>query len=226
MEGGLFPSGQTYYDLAFTRAKGQLDAMSGADKRALIFLSDGAPNGGDYSYELGQIERAGIPVFAIGFASAPGSVLAEIAAETGGQAYTVRSAGEAQAVFARIISTLTCDATQVRADVTLQPNETRSFPYTIGPSDREFRALATWSFGGVNVRLVRPDKSALTPGTEQAGERFISEDTYASVTGTNPQVGGWALEVTASADNVEDVDVSIDVFRRTSADPPDAFALT
>jgi hypothetical protein len=225
-EGGLYPSGQTYYDLAFTRAKGQLDAMSGADKRALIFLSDGAPNGGDYTYQLGLIKRAGIPVFAIGFASAPGSVLANIAAETGGQAFTIQSPGEAQAVFARIISTLTCDAAQVRADVTLRPNETRSFPYTIGPSDREFRALATWSYGGVNVRLVRPDQSALAPGTERAGERFISEDTYASITGTNPQVGGWALEITASADNADDVDVSIDVFRRTSADPPDAFPLT
>jgi lysophospholipase L1-like esterase len=225
VEEGLNASGQTYYDLAFSRANEQLDAMPGADKRALVFLSDGAPNGGDYTDELDAIRQAGIPVFAIGFFSAPGAVLAEIAASTGGQAYTVQSPGEAQAVFARIVSTLTCDATQVRENVTLQPGETRAFPYTIGPSDREFRALAAWSFNGVTVRLRRPDGSFLAPGAELAGERFISEETYASVVGRNPVVGGWELQVTAAASNVDEVNVSIDIFRRTSADPPDAFTL-
>lgn len=225
VDNSLYAGGETYYDLAFSRAKLQLDAMPGADKRALVFLSDGAPNGGDYEYELGEIRRAGFPVFAIGFGSAPGSVLAEIAASTGGQAYTIQSPGEAQAVFARIVSTLTCDAAQVRANVSLSPGETRSFPYAIGAADREFRALATWEYGDVSVRLRRPDGSLLAPGAEIAGERFISEDTYASVIGRNPAVGGWEMQVTASPDNYDQVDVSIDIFRRTSADPPDTFAL-
>jgi pimeloyl-ACP methyl ester carboxylesterase len=129
--------------------------MPGTDKRALVFLSDGAPNGGDYDDEL------------------------------------------AASVF----------------------------PYTIGASDREFRALATWEVGNVTVRLRRPDASLLGPGAERAGERFISDETYASVIGRNPAVGGWELQVTAAADNADQVDVSIDVFRRTSAEPPDAFAL-
>lgn len=222
----LFASGQTYYDLGLARAKRQLDAMAGVDKRAVIFLSDGAPNGGDYSDELAALTRAAIPVFTIGFADAPGPKLATIAAQTGGQAYTVQSAGEAQSVFARIVSTLTCDATQVREVVTLQPNETRTFPFVIGPSDREFRALAAWLYGDVNVRIRRSNGSYLLPGAELAGERFISESTYASIVGTNPAVGGWQLEVTASPENSDEVDVSIDVFRRTSADPPDAFAVT
>ena len=225
VENGLAASGQTYYDLAFARGKQQLDAMPGVDKRALVFLSDGAPNGGSYADELAAIKRAGIPVFTIGFFSAPGAVLADIAASTGGQAYTVQSPGEAQAVFARIVSTLTCDATQVQQSVALKPGETRAFPYAIGPSDREFRALAAWSFGGVTVRLRRPDGSFLAPGAELAGERFISEQTYASVIGRNPAIGGWELQITAAPANVDEVDVSIDIFRRTSADPPDAFAL-
>ncbi len=199
--------------------------MPGTDKRGLVFLSDGAPNGGDYDDELDAIRAAGIPVFTIGFCSAPGSVLAEIAASTGGQAYTVQSPGEAQAVFARIVSTLTCDAQQVQASVTLAPGETRGFPYAIGLSDREFRALAAWYYGEVGVRLRRPDGRFLEPGAELAGERFVSDKTYASVIGTNPAVGGWELQVTAAAANIDDVDVTIDVFRRTSADPPDAFAL-
>jgi hypothetical protein len=225
VEAGLNASGQTYYDLAFSKGKQQLDAMPGTDKRALVFLSDGAPNGGDYSDELDAIKQAGIPVFAIGFFSAPGSVLAEIAASTGGQAYTVQSPGEAQAVFARIVSTLTCDATQVQQSVALNPGETRGFPYTINPTDREFRALAAWSFEGVTVRLRRPDGSFLAPGAELAGERFTSEQTYASVIGRNPAIGDWELQITAAADNVDQVNVTIDIFRRTSADPPDAFAL-
>lgn len=225
VDSSLVAAGQTYYDLAFAKAKEQLDNMPGTDKRGLVFLSDGAPNGGDYENELDAIRLAGIPVFAIGFFSAPGSVLAEIAASTGGQAYTVQSPGEAQAVFARIVSTLTCDAQQVQESVTLAPGQTRAFPYTIGASDREFRALAAWYDGAVGVRLRRPDGSFLEHGAERTGERFIADDTYASVIGTNPPTGGWELQVTARADNIDDVDVTIDIFRRTSADPPDAFPL-
>jgi hypothetical protein len=98
VQNSLADSGQTYYDLAFSEAKQQLDNMPGTDKRALVFLSDGAPNGGEYNDALNAIKQAAIPVFAIGFNSAPGSVLAEIAASTGGQAYTIQSPGEAQTV--------------------------------------------------------------------------------------------------------------------------------
>jgi hypothetical protein len=123
------------------------------------------------------------------------------------------------------VSTLTCDATQVQESVALNPGETRAFPYTINPTDREFRALAAWSFGGVTVRLRRPDGTFLVPGAELAGERFISEDTYSSVIGRNPAIGGWELQVTPAAENVDHVNVSIDIFRRTSADPPDPAVL-
>jgi hypothetical protein len=225
VENALGSGGGTDYEIAFQEASRQLAAMPAAvDRKAVVFLSDGEPN--DPSYTADQtIAAAHTPIYTIGFGDAPGGELAGIAARSGGQAFVVRSPGEAQAVFARIISLLTCDAAQTTAQVELQPGETRSFPFAVTDTDREFRALAAWSIGDVTVTLTRPDGSTLSPGTQGAGESFIRELTYASVKGVNPAAGSWKMNVTADADNIDTVSVSIDVWKRTSADPPDAAVL-
>ena len=164
-------SGNTEYELGFRTAKAQLDAMPTADKRALVFLSDGVPTS---SYSTDRVlAAAGIPIFTIGFGDAPPAQLAGIAARSGGQAFVVRSVGEAQAVFARIVSTLICDAQKYTTSVALAPGETKTVPFTVEPSFREFRALAAWEYGDVTVRVNRPDASVLGPGALLAGESFV-----------------------------------------------------
>lgn len=86
----LLSSGGTDYEVAFAEAKRQLDAMPAAvDRKAVVFLSDGEPNGPYIADAV--IAGAGVPIFAIGFGEAPGEALAGIAARSGAQAFVVRS---------------------------------------------------------------------------------------------------------------------------------------
>ena len=222
----LFSSGGTEYEPAFVSALAELDAMPATvDRKAVVFLSDGQPNGA-YSADQ-QIVAQGIPIFTVAFGAADRAEMAAIAARSGGQAYDVASPGEAQAAFARIVSRLTCDNPQVSEQVELDPGQTASFPFTIEPTDREFRALAAWESGEVRVELVRPrGLGVLGDQSQLAGETFDSGDTFVQARAIDPAAGGWRLEATASADNLARVAVSIDVFKRLTTDPPDAPRLT
>jgi hypothetical protein len=221
--GGLEDSGGTDYDAAFTEAKAQLDAMPDVDKRAVVFLSDGEPN---YSYSAdGAIDAAGVPIFSIGFGAAPGAELSGIATRSGGQAFALSSASQAPEIFARIVSTLSCDLQQSDVSLTLKPGERREFPFRVAPDLPGFHALATWSGGELRVTLVRPDGSTLDASSLEPGERFDQSPTSASVAVAKPRPGRWKLRVTAAKAAARDVHVHIDNWERgrpgqTSSEDP------
>jgi len=222
---GTFDGGGTDYEQAFLEAQRQLDALSpDVDKRAVVFLSDGEPNTTSYTADR-QIADDGTPIYTIGFGSAPGAELNAIAARSGGQSFLVRSAGDAQYAFARVISLLTCDAEKTTDTFDLDPGETKTVDFDVDPSDEEFRALAAWSGGGVDVSLQRPDGSTLKPGTELSGETFVAGDTYANARGFEPAPGQWRVKLTASAANIDSVSVSIGVWRRPITHAPRSAAL-
>lgn len=214
----LVASGNTDYDQAFSTAGAQLNAMAGADKRALIFLSDGEPND---AYTADQpIGAAGIPIYAIGFGSAPPDELSSIAQRSGGAPFAIANVGEAQSVFDRIIAQLTCDSGAVTTDVDLQPGEQRDYPFAISAADGEFRTLASWaSQAGARAWLTRPDGTTVTADALKPGEALHDEPTYSSADVQYPTPGAWALHVQAAAANFGSVHVAINVFRRTGSVP-------
>jgi uncharacterized protein YegL len=226
MASQLFSSGGTAYEPAFVRTLAELDAMpASVDRKAVVFLSDGQ-SGDAYTADR-QIGAQGVPIFTVAFGTADRTQMAAIAAQSGGQAYDVASPGEAQAAFARIISRLTCDNPQISEQVELDAGESASFPFTIEPTDREFRALAAWETGDVTVELLRPrELGVLDAQSQLAGETFESGDTFAQARAVDPAAGGWRLRVSASPANLARVAVSIDVFNRLTTDPPDAPRLT
>jgi len=219
----LYDYGGTDYQEAFLGAQEELNAMPGADKKAVVFLSDGAPNFLDFDANE-AIAAAGIPIYTIGlgvdgFPEAEG-ILAGIAAGSGGQFYDATAAGQLQAIFGSIVSSLTCGAPNVIESFSLAPGESRSVPFSVESSDSEFRGLVTWSEGDISVSAQRPDGTMMTPGTLLGGEGFVSEPTYALLTGTNPLIGQWQITVTAAQGNVGNVDISVNVFRHSLAEPP------
>ncbi|HEX6689016.1 MAG TPA: vWA domain-containing protein [Solirubrobacterales bacterium] len=219
----LFDFGGTNYQEAFLGAQTELAAMSGADKKAVVFLSDGAPNSLEFNANE-AIAAAGTAIYTIGlgvsgFPEAEG-ILAGIAAGSGGQYYSATSAGQIQSIFARIIASLTCGAQNISETFPLAPGESRSIPFTVEPSDSDFRALAAWSEGHVTVTAQRPDGSTMSAASLRSGEGYVNESTYALLTGGNPLIGPWQLIVTADTGNLNKVDVTIDVFRRGLPDPP------
>jgi hypothetical protein len=213
----LIDYGLTDYDEAFLGAQAELAKMPTADRKAVIFLSDGFPSYSSFTADQ-AIAAGGVPIYSIGlgvagYPEAKGE-LAGIAARSGGQYFEAASAGQLQSIFARIVAGLTCGAERITEKFALKPGESRNVPFTVGPGDSEFRALASWSSGTVTVAAQRPTATTMTPTTLLGGETFTSEPTYALLSGTNPFVGGWALTVTAPPANLREVDVSIDIFSR------------
>jgi Mg-chelatase subunit ChlD len=65
----LSAGGGTDYELAFQGAQDQLAAMT-AEHKAVIFLSDGAPNDDSFTSDR-PIAAAGTPIYTIGFGEVP-----------------------------------------------------------------------------------------------------------------------------------------------------------
>jgi len=164
----LFDYGGTDYDEAFFGAETALDEMTTADRKAVVFLSDGAPNYTDFAADK-PIAARGVPIYTIGIGISgnpeAASILTRIAASSGGQFYDATSGGQLQSIFSRIISVLTCDSQNISEQITLAPGTSRTIPFSVDPSDREFRALASWSVGKVTVTAQRPNATTMTPGT-------------------------------------------------------------
>ncbi len=220
---GLIDEGDTEYAEAFAGARAQLAEMTTADRKAVVFLSDGAPTDLDFNPAV-PVDVGGAPVYTIGLGvdglPEAGSVMAQIAANSGGQYYDAQSAGQLQGIFARIVASLTCNSESVTEAFTLAPGASRSIPFEVGVGDGEFRSLASWDVGNVTVSAQRPDNSSLTPGTINPGESFVNETSYALLTGVNPAIGTWHLIVTANQGNLNEVHVSIDVFKKSLPLPP------
>ncbi|HEY1511879.1 MAG TPA: vWA domain-containing protein [Solirubrobacteraceae bacterium] len=211
---GLQSSGDTDYDAAFTEGQQQLVAMPGADKRAVVFLSDGEPN---FPYTADQpIDAAGIPIFAVGFGQVGAGELAGIARRSGGQAFSLRSAADAPSVFGRIVSTLNCDIQQSDVDVSLKPGQTRVFPFTVEPGQPGFHALVTWLSGALDVSLVRPDKSVLAIGKARPNESIEVTPTSADATVKAPPPGRWKVRLHAPKSAVKRVRLHLELWARES----------
>lgn len=213
--------GGTEYGLAFGEASRQVDLMDGADRRAVIFLSDGAPGDPGYTTDL-ELAAKDVPIYTIGFASAPNDELQAIADRSGGEAYTVQSPGEAQIVFARIVSALNCDRPQSSEHLTLAPAEAKAIPFDVAANEREMRVLAAWSSGSAKAALRRPDGSVLDASSAREGESVVAADTYASFKVPAPDAGPWRLEIVADPANESEMTVDADVWKRQLPVPPDA----
>jgi von Willebrand factor type A domain len=219
----LYDEGTTEYGEAFAGAREELAKMSGADHKAVVFLSDGAPTDG--FDESTPVDVEGVPVYTIGLGaegSEAASILSHIAAGSGGQFYEAQSASQLQGIFGQILATLTCNAQVVAETFTLSPGASRTIPFSVAFDDGEFRALAAWSSESVAVAAQRPDGTTMTPGTLNPGENFVNERTYALLTGANPLIGDWNLVLTANQGNLSDVSVTINVFKKglTQPGPP------
>ena len=219
----LYDYGGTDYEEAFLGGRTELASMAGADKKAIVFLSDGAPNSLDFNADE-QIAATGTPIYTIGLGVAGNpeaeAILGHIAAGSGAQYYSAESAGQLQPIFARIVAALTCGAETLSETFPLAPGASRSVPFTIEPNDGEFRGLAAWSSGKVSVTAQRPDATTMGTGSLITGEALVNEPTYALLTAKDPLVGGWQLKLTADQTNIDDVDVSIDIFKKGIPDPP------
>lgn len=209
----LIQSGGTDFIDALTSAKGQLDGLVGADRKAVVFMTDGQATPPTNE----QLVALGAPVYVIGFGQTDEPTLQGIATVTGGSYTKATSAGDLQGIFGRTIASLTCDQQSLSQVVPLNPGESKDIPFEVKNGDGSFRALATWGAAKVDVRAIRPDTSELRPDTVKPNELFTLQPTYALIEGTLPPPGTWKLRLTADAGNLAAVNVTIDIWRRALA---------
>lgn len=207
--------GGTVYDAAFGEAKRQLDLMTTADRKVVVFLSDGEPNDANYSAD-DAIAGAGIPIYAVGFGDAPALELQGIAARSRAEAFALKSPGDTQAVFARIVSQLVCDKSQTQGTTTIPAGQTRTFGFDVPADATELRALAAWDTGEVTVTLGRSDGTTLQRGKLRRGETLNAQATFAEAKAIDPRAGRWELRLRAGTKAATGIRTSFNVFTRTA----------
>jgi len=157
----LYDYGSTEYGAAFADAKEELDKMVGADRKAVVFLSDGVPTDG--FEEATPVDLGGAPVYTIGLGvegAEAASLLSHIAAGSGGQYYEALSAGQLQGIFGQILAGLTCNAQVVAETFALAPGASAPSP---SPSPSTTGNSALWRRGA--------RKTSPSPRSDRMGRR-------------------------------------------------------
>lgn len=196
IDAGLFSDGGTDFTSAFTAAGAALPGLA-ADRRAVIFLSDGNPADPSQTAHL----ALGVPVFTVGFGEAPESVLSAIATATGGTHFAARDAADVQAAFSAIVAALRCEQPANTFEDTLLPGQVVDHAISVPPDAAAMRVTATWSQGTVTVELIDPIGSRYGPtGPYPPGISYSTGGTFVTFEAIDPTIGGWRVRLTASPD--------------------------
>jgi hypothetical protein len=187
----------TDYQAAFTDALAKLGQMGTADKRIVVFLTDGEPT--EPFTADAQIAAAGVPIFSLGYGSSDQSILDGISARSGGKLYRLGGPADARSAFADIIDTLTCRSVFDPRDPKLPPGGKYERGFQVGALSTYFRATVSWDEGvrPSALEFVRPDGTAF-PLSGPAGPKESLVEGAGSVTLTvdDPAVGNWKVRVT------------------------------
>ncbi|MGE4428537.1 MAG: VWA domain-containing protein [Solirubrobacteraceae bacterium] len=212
-------AGGTDYGAAFGAAAAQLDDMpGGVDRSAVVFLSDGRPEGGSSAdAALAQIKAKGAPIYTIGLGPGvdPG-LLQGIATQGGGKYHKLDAASQITPIFGSIISELTCDRPIGGGDGTLDPGQSASYPFTVEDGTGSVEGQVSWDSGKVDVSLKTPGGRTATPDNPR-GVKFTTEGSYTSFQIEDPRAGEWQVTATAK-EATSALRFNVQVFAR-DADP-------
>jgi Mg-chelatase subunit ChlD len=185
---------QLAYDLLSTTGKSQ--------KRIVVMLSDGQPNTpssdpGEYQAQVDLFRAAGWPVYTIGLGTdVVPAVLEAISRETGGKYYG--AAGfDLTSIYDEIISDVKWRSTiaTLRGWISLGARILRALPLL--PSGlSEARFLLSWSGSELDMNLVSPDGTPITPAS--AGVAYYEGITNLWYTVPNPAPGQWWIDITGT----------------------------
>jgi hypothetical protein len=187
----------TNYEAAFVDALAKLDAMGTADKRIVVFLTDGEPTE-PFSSD-GRIAAAGVPIFSLGYGSSDHSVLEGISSRSGGKLYSLRGPADARSAFTEIVDLLTCRSIFDPDDPRVPPGETYERTFQVGALSTYFRATVSWDDGvrPSAIEFERPDGTRFPISGPARGNESLAEGSGSvTLAVDNPAVGRWKLRVT------------------------------
>ena len=193
--------GGTNYEAAFTEALTRLGQMPTADKRIVVFLTDGEPT--EPFTADARIAAAGVPIFSLGYGSSDHAILEGISARSGGKLYRLSGPDDATSAFADIIDTLTCRTVFDPGKRPLPPGKRYEKTFQVGALSTYFRATVSWDEGvrPQSIEFVRPDGSAFPlSGAASPKEALVEGTASVTLTVDDPAVGNWRVRVVGDPD--------------------------
>jgi hypothetical protein len=195
-------NGATDYNAAFAKA----DADN-PTSQARIFLTDGGHNEGAYN----EAHLAhNVPTYVIGFGSGltlpeDKARLQKIAADTGGQLYSLEDSSELQAVMNKIGAALTCQTPPREFNDLLKQGQSKTHSVTVGASTRSLQIALSWaspldSFKLGHLKLIAKGKvaAAARPKVKKLRVKRTNSQTFSIVKISGLRKGTLRFSVSAT----------------------------
>jgi Mg-chelatase subunit ChlD len=209
---GMYASGNTSVGDGLLKAMGDLDAYAvQGGVKAIVLLTDGLENTAPYvSSVLPSIIAKKIVVYTVGLGSdADGSLLSNIASQTGGEYYFSPSAGQLADIYKSIKSKVGTKDRTVKSSSSPVPAQDSTSESFVIDSSIDFVSFAmTASYGwGVILTLVDPDGILIDSAYAQVDTNieYTHEQTYQIYRVKAPKAGEWTMKVKNTGSSTQEV---------------------
>lgn len=170
-------------------------------------LTDGM---GGYNNEAQLYKQAGWPVYTVGLGKDINpQLLTEIATETGGIYLHADKPEDIMQIYNIIKGKVKREQTLTSRSVKLYPGQSTQLDTYIDSSVKSASFGVTWPGSDINLTLIAPDGSLITPELAQDDPNitYTRGETYTIYTIKNPIPGKWTMNITAVdvSENGEDV---------------------
>ena len=183
------------------QALGEIRARTLRTKNEIILLlSDGFHNTGEDPLDVvPDIQSEDVRVFTVGIGGADASLLAQIAAATGGKFFFANAPGDLPGILAAVASIARGDILidELAGDIEEGTEVAGSIP--IDEFTHKATFLLSWGGSDLDLTLVAPDGTVVDPAfaDQNPDVEFVSASTYEFYRVFNPQTGDWQIKVDA-----------------------------
>jgi len=194
----LTAGGNTNFGAGLQIAYDQLNGSTLAQDKFAVLMSNGQHNTGTYAGQVQAFADKGWPIYTIGFGSnANETTLRSIADDTGGK-YYFADPDILTTIYALIRADMTGNALLTIMQWLLQQGQTiiQWLP-PIGPLTTLLHFLLNWGGSDVDLILIRPDGTEITPADAALDPNitYHKTATYAFYTVNNPMPGAWGVRI-------------------------------
>jgi uncharacterized protein YegL len=175
---------------------------------AVVLMSDGLNNSGTEQPGdvLEDLKSKSIRVYTVGLGGdVNGTLLEMIARDTRGFYRFAAESGDLMDVYQDIAATVTQEQTVNLASGSILQGETAQVPVMIDSSVFQATFLLSWSGSDLDLILIRPDGSPITPANASSDlyVEYIGETRYEMYRMKYPLVGSWTMNVVGVSVPVE-----------------------
>ncbi len=166
-------------------------------QKAIVLLSDGENNTGDYGDAINQARQAGIPIYTVAYGGKSGvATLQQIASDTGGW-YAESQETDITTVYFKIAGMTKGESGITQYYDAIEQGRTLAYVTDI-PSD--FRSVTfsnSYQGSHVDLSLKTPSGNHITSGNfqEYPGIKYTEAPTYSFFTIDKPDPGRWTIEL-------------------------------